>query len=121
VSRAESVLEHHESAPSRWLRERRLRIALLVAFVESVLVLLNDHGWWFVVGAAAVAFALYWLARRRTEQHLLHEATWILAVSQLIAVLVPVLWVLVKTIAIVVLVVLGLFLLAALLLERPGR
>jgi hypothetical protein len=115
---AAPVVEHRESTPSRWLRERRLRIALLIAFVESLIVLFSDHGWWYVVGAAAVALFLYWLARRQSEHRLVHEATWILAVSQLIALLVPVLWVLVKTIAIIVLVALALFLLAALLLER---
>ncbi|HEY3068916.1 MAG TPA: hypothetical protein VGJ34_01255 [Gaiellaceae bacterium] len=118
---AEPVVEHRESAPSRWLRERRLRIALLIAFVESLLVLFSEHSWWFVLGAAVVAVGLYWFAHQRTQNHLVREVTWILAVSQLLAVLVPVLWVLVKTIAIIVLVALALFLLAALLLDRPGR
>jgi len=40
------------------------------------------------------------------------------AVSQLLAVLVPVLWVLVKTLALIVLIGLAVFLLAALLLDR---
>jgi hypothetical protein len=117
----EPVVEHREHAPSRWLRERRFRIAFLIAFVESLLVLLSDHGWWYVVAAAVVAVGLYWFAHRRMENRLTREVTWILAVSQLIAVLVPVLWVLVKTIAIIVLVLLALFFLAILLLERPGR
>lgn len=121
MSRVEPVVEHGESSPSRWLRGRRLRIALLIAFVESLLVLFSDHGWWYVVAAAAVAVIFYLLAHRKTENQLAHEVTWILAVSQLLAVLVPVLWVLVKTLAIIVLVGLALFFLAILLLDRPGR
>ena len=114
------VVEHRESAPSRWLRERRLRIALLIAFIESLLVLFSEHGWWYVLGAALLAVALYFLGRR-TGSPLVHELTWILAMSQVISVLVPVLWVVVRTLAIIVLVLLGLFFLAILLLDRPGR
>lgn len=117
---AHPVVEHRQSASARWLRERRLRIGVLIAFVESLAVLFSDHGWWYVVAAAAVALGLYWFAHRKTENDFAREITWILAVSQLLAVLVPVLWVLVKTIAIIVLVALALFLLAILLLERPG-
>jgi hypothetical protein len=113
----EPVVEHRESAAARWLRERRLRIALLVAFVESLLVLFSEHGWWYVVLAAVVALAMHWFVGRRL-QGVAYEITWTAAVSQLLAVMVPVLWELVKVIAIVVLVGLALFLLAALLLDR---
>ena len=117
---AEPVIEHREGRGSRWLRERRLRIALLIAFVESLLVLFSDHGWWYVVGAALIAVVLYFLARR-TSSRFAHEITWVLATSQLISVLVPVLWVAVKTLAIIVLVLIGLFFLAILLLDRPRK
>jgi hypothetical protein len=113
----ERVVEHRQSASAHWLRERRLRIALLIAFVESLLVLFSSHGWWFVVLAAAVAVAAHWFVGRR-RPGLVHEITWVAAVSQLLAVMVPVLWVLVKTIAIIVLVGLAIFLLVALLVDR---
>jgi hypothetical protein len=51
----------------------------------------------------------------------LHELTWILAASQLISLIVPLLWEVVKFLAILVLVLLALFFLAILLLDRPGR
>jgi hypothetical protein len=114
---AEPVVEHRQGAAAHWLRERRLRLALLIAFVESLLVLFSSHGWWIVVVAAIVAVALY-LFVGRERSGTLHELTWIAAVSQLLAVIVPVLWVVVKTIAIIVLVALALFLLAALLVDR---
>ena len=120
MSSVEPVVEHRESAPSRWLRERRFRIALLIAFVESLLVVTSSLGWFWVVGAAVIAVALYLLGRR-TDSPSVHEVTWILAASQLISVVVPVLWELVKFLAILVLVLLALFFLAIVLLDRPRK
>jgi hypothetical protein len=116
----EPVVEHRQSAGERWLRERRLRIALLIAFVESLLVIFSSLGWFWVVGAAAVAVALYLLGRR-TRSATVQQVTWVLAASQLIALIVPLLWEVVKFLAILVLVLLALFFLAILLLDRPGR
>jgi len=116
----EPVVEHRQSAGERWLRERRLRIALLIAFIESLLVIFSSLGWFWVVGAAAVAVALYLLGRR-TGSATVRQVTWVLAASQLIALIVPLLWEVVKFLAILVLVLLALFFLAILLLDRPGR
>ena len=116
----EPVIEHRESSTRRWLRERRLRIALLIAFVESLLVVTSSLGWFWVVGAAIIAVILYWLGRR-TSSGPVHEVTWILAASQLISVIVPLLWEAVKFLAILVLVLLALFFLAILLLDRPRK
>lgn len=115
----EPIVEHRASASARWLHDRRFRIALLIAFIESLLVVTSSLGWFWVVGAAVLAGALYLLGRR-TASPTVHEVTWILAVSQTISVLVPVLWEVVKFLAVVVLVLLGLFFLAILLLDR-GR
>jgi hypothetical protein len=117
---AEPVVEHRQSAASRWLRERRFRIALLIAFIESLAVVTSSLGWFWVLGAAVIAVALYLLGRRTTSTSV-HEVTWILAASQLIAVIVPLLWEFVKFLAVLVLVLLALFFLAILLLDRPGR
>jgi Fe2+ transport system protein B len=122
VPPADAVIEHRESRATRWLRERRLRIALLIAFVESVLVLASSVGWFWVVLAAAIAIGFYLVSRRRSWTSLVHEIAWIAAVSQLIALIVPVLWEIVKVIAILVLVVLAVFLLVMLLMDRgSGR
>jgi hypothetical protein len=111
------TIEHGESSSAHWLRERRLRLALLIAFVESIVILFSDHGWWYVVGAAFLAVLAYWfIGRRRTG--VVYEITWVAAVSQLLAVLVPVLWELFKIVALIVLIALAIFLLAALLLDR---
>jgi hypothetical protein len=116
----EPVVEHRQSVSTRWLRERRLRIALLIAFIESLLVVTSSLGWFWVVGAAVLGVALYLLGRR-TSSGTVREITWIIAASQLISVIVPLLWEVVKFLAILVLVLLALFFLAILLLDRPGR
>jgi hypothetical protein len=112
------VIEHREGRTTRWLHERRTRAALLIGFVESLLVIFAGLGWFWVVGAAVLALAVYSVVRGRWERGIVREASWILAASQLIAVVVPVLWELVKAVAIVVLVLMGILLLALLLRER---
>jgi hypothetical protein len=113
----EQATEHRQSASGLWLRQRRLRLALLIAFVESVVILFSEHGWWYVVGAAVLSVLAYWFIGRH-RSGVIYEITWVAAVSQLLAVLVPVLWELVKIVALIVLVALAVFLLAALLLDR---
>jgi hypothetical protein len=115
---ATPAMELRESRSGLWLRARRLRLALLVGLVESVLVLVGDSGWYWVLAAAAVAVAVYLFVGRNLRFHIGRELSWIAAASQLIAVLVPLLWVLVKAVAIVVLVVMAIVLLVMLLADR---
>ena len=117
MSAHEVVAEERTSRAGSWLHERRLRLALLIALVESLVVLLGGLGWFWVVGLALVALVLYLLGGR-TRSQTVHEATWVFAASQLIAVVVPILWELVKFLAIVALVLMALVLLAFLLLDR---
>src|SRR5439155_22482155 len=58
------VVEHRESAPARWFRERRFRIALLIAFIESLRVVSSSLGLFWVVGAVIVVVGLYLLFRK---------------------------------------------------------
>src|SRR6188472_2909391 len=111
------TIEHGESSSARWLRERRLRIALLIAFVESLLVLTSDHGWRYVAIAALVATLAYWFGGRR-RPGVVYDITWIAAFSQVLALLVPFLWGLLWWLGTIALVALGFLMLAALLLDR---
>jgi hypothetical protein len=86
------VIEAGESGRGNWLRERRLRLALLIGLVESLLVLWGGLGWFWVLALAAVAVVLDAFAARGARFHALREIAWIFAASQLIAVIVPVLW-----------------------------
>ena len=95
-----------------------MRAALFIGLVESLLVVLGDFRWFWVVGLAALALAFYFFIAKRSRSALLREVAWTAAASQLIALVVPVLWELVKVVAVVVLVVMALVLLALLVRER---
>jgi len=55
---SQGVIEHGSGKVSRWLRERRLRMAVWIALVEGVLVLVDAIDWWVVVALAVVGVAL---------------------------------------------------------------
>jgi len=112
------VIEAGESGRGLWLRERRLRLALVIGLVESVAVVAGGLGWFWVLGLAALAVALYVFVARGARFHSLRELAWILASSQLIAVIVPVLWEVAKFFAIVILAVMAALLLILLLMDR---
>jgi hypothetical protein len=112
------AIEAREQGSGPWLEARKLRIALLIGLVESLAVLFSDGGWYWVLAAAIAASALYIFVGRRTGSHLLRELIWILAASQLIAVIVPFLWVVFKFLAIVALVAMAGILLVILLMDR---
>jgi uncharacterized membrane protein YbhN (UPF0104 family) len=81
-------IDHRPSKTGRWLRVRRRRIALWTAAVEAVLVwIFHDISQWTVIGLAIVATILYWFAGRHSRSDGFRQITWILAVSQLAAVL----------------------------------
>jgi hypothetical protein len=113
-----SVIEAGESSRGHWVRERRLRVALLIGLVESLLVVWGGLGWFWVLAFAATAVALYIFVARVARYHTLRELAWILAASQLIAVIVPVLWEVAKFLAIVILVGMAALLLLMLLMDR---
>lgn len=107
-----------ESRAGRWIREVRLRIALLIGLVETLLILLGDLRWFVVVGTAAAVVAFYFLVGRRVPYHAVRELSWTLALSQLIAVVIPLLFEVVRILAIALIVLIALLLVAMLLLER---
>jgi hypothetical protein len=112
------LIEAGGSGRGFWLRERRLRIALLIGLAESLLVVLGGLGWFWVLALAVAAVVFYAFVARGTRFQALRDVAWIFAASQLIAVIVPVLWEVAKVFAIVILVLLAAALLAMLLLDR---
>ena len=112
------VVEHRESQFSRWLRRRRVQLAVGIAAVEAVLVVAGVLPWWLVVVAAAGSIALYLWRGRDHGSPGVRAATWLAAVSQLIVVLGPVGLVVVGVLAIVVVAVLAAIALTVLLLDR---
>ena len=96
----------------RWLRERRLRIALWVAVVEGVIVALeHDISKWTVLIVAVPVLLLYIAVGRNMRWDVGRQLAWIVAASQVLALLVVILAFIIGVIAIVLV---GLFALVAL-------
>ena len=112
------VLEHRSTAGGRWLRARRLRIALGLAVVEGLLVVLDVVDWWLAVVVSLAAIAFYFLAGRNLSSYTLRQVSWIAAAAQALVVMVPVLVVVVSWLAILALVVLAIVALVLLFRDR---
>lgn len=112
------MLEHRSTPGGRWLRARRLRIALGIAVVEGLLVVLGAIEWWLAILVGAGAIAFYLLVGRDVRSYTIRQASWIAAASQALVVLVPVLVVVVSWLAIVALAALALVALILLLADR---
>jgi hypothetical protein len=113
-----ATIEHGSTRFGRQLRANRLRIALLVALVEGILVLLGAIDWWIVVLLAVGAVALYLLLGRGSRSEAARHGSWIAAVSQVAVVLVPVLALVLTAFAVVALVILAVVALVVLLRDR---
>lgn len=99
------VLEHRERRADRWLRGNRLRIAFLIALVETILVLTNVLGWYWALGGALVILTLHLLVGRRAKREWIRQLSWTAAFSQMLPVLIPFVAVAVGTFLVVAIVV----------------
>ena len=112
------TIEHGTSSIGRRLRDSRLRIALVVALVEGILVLVGSIEWWIVLLLAIGAVVLYATRGRSARRQDFREASWIFAVSQVAVVLVPALALVLTALAVVALVIVAVVALVVLLLDR---
>ncbi len=83
------------------LRQHRIKISLWIAVVEGILVLVHVIPHWAVYVLAAVAIVFWVGAARRYSSPVARQAGWIFAASQLLTVLVPAVWFIAKTVAII--------------------
>jgi len=104
---SQGVVEHGSGKVSRWLRERRLRMAVWIALVEGVLVLVHAIPRWPALGVAIAIVLLYLWAGRNARPGAVREGGWILAASQAFVLLIPVLTFVFWTVALIAVVVLG--------------
>lgn len=112
------VIEDGETPRARFLRRERLRLALVVAVVEGILVLAGAIPWWLVFVLATAGLVAYLALGRDSGNDAVRHVTWIVAVSQLFVALVPVLAVVLTALAVVALVAAAAVALAVLLLDR---
>ena len=111
-----------ESRPTGWLQRHRLRIVLWIAVIEGVVVWVT-HGLHIATIAvlAVIAFAslmLYRFTQERTSSPFLHQLAWLLAASQLGAVVLVAAGYILLGALIVLLVIFALVALGLLLLQR---
>ena len=83
------MIEAGSTRGGRWLRERRLRLALWTAVVEGIVVAVShDLTRWMVLGIGVVVLAFYVLAGRNMKWDVGRHLSWIAAASQAMALLV---------------------------------
>ena len=118
VASGGEVVEHGSSRAGGWLRQKRLRIALLIALFEGILVAFHVISWWIAVALAALLVMFYFWAGRRLGSHTGREVAWIAAASQALVVLVPILVKIVGALSLIAVGIIAVLALIALFAER---
>ena len=99
---SQHAIDAHSSRASRWLRERRLRFALWIAVLEGIVVAVRgDISRYTVVVIAVAVLAVYVLLRDRMHWDAGRQVLWIVAASQVMALLVVILAFIVGIVALV--------------------
>jgi hypothetical protein len=110
---SQPMIEGGSTRIGRWLRVRRLRLALWVAVIEGLLVALTpDLTKWTVLVIGAILLAFYMVAGRNIHWDVARQLSWIAAASQALAILVVILAFVLKLVAIVAVVIFALVALA---------
>jgi FtsH-binding integral membrane protein len=101
-----------------YLRENRIKIALWVAVAEGLLVLIGVIPHWVVYALAVVAVGFWAIAGRNYKSESGRHLSWIFGVSQAAVVLVPIVWFVAKTAAIIAIAIIAVVALIYLFTER---
>jgi hypothetical protein len=116
------MIEAGSTRGGRWLRDRRVRIALWVAVIEGLIAALSqDIGRWTILAMAVIVLAFYIVAGRQLKWDVGRELSWIAAASQVLAILVIVFAFVLKLVAIVIIVGFALVALAYLFSDHKQR
>lgn len=111
-----ALIEHGSSRTGRWLRERRIRIALWIAVVEGILIVFHAISWPIALIVAISVGVLYFSAGNRLHSDVAGQVAWIAAVSQALVMLVPVF--IVGTLALIIVAILAVVALVLLFSDR---
>jgi hypothetical protein len=83
------VIDSDSTKVGRWLRARRLRLAIWVAVIEGIIVAVeNDISKWTVMILAIAVLTLYFVWGRGMQWDVGRQLAWISAASQVLALLV---------------------------------
>src|SRR5215207_8665445 len=83
------AIEHGSTRAGRWLRARRLRIALWIAVIEGLLVIFHVIPVWAALLVAAAVLAFYLFVGRDLRSDVLRQASWVAAGSQALVAMIP--------------------------------
>ena len=78
-----------------------MRIAIWIAVVEGILVVVHVIPWWAAVIVAALAVLFYFEVGRKSGSDTIRQSSWIVAASQALVALVPILVIVGAAVAIV--------------------
>jgi hypothetical protein len=112
------VLEHRSNRTSRWVQANRVKIALWIAIAEGVLVAFDVIDVFPALVVAALVIGFYFWLGQRLRAGLGRDAAWIGAVSQAMVALVPLLVLVIGTLALIAVGVLAAVVLVLLLTGR---
>jgi hypothetical protein len=112
------ALEHRSSKLGRWLRARRIKIAFWIAVAEGILVVFHAISWWLAIGVALLVVVGWFGLAHRVPSDTVRQAWWIAAVSQALVALVPVLVLVVGTLALILVAILAVLALVLLFSSR---
>ena len=112
------VIDQGENRGNRWFAERWFKIALLLAVAEGLLVAVDVIPAWAAIILAVLALVIYFGWARERSSAALRDGAWVVAVWQAIVLLVPILVVIVGTLALVAVGVIAVLALVALFADR---
>jgi hypothetical protein len=112
------VIAHGSTRAGRWLRERRLRFAVWIAVIEGLLVVVHAVPRWPALLLAGLIIVVYLAWIRNSRSDTTRQVGWILAASQALLALVPIVFIIVGTLALIVVGILAVVALVVLFTER---
>jgi hypothetical protein len=112
------AIEHDSSRAGRWLRHRRLRVALWIAVIEAVLAAFSHDISRVTIIVLAALFVPVYFIWGRDQGDTIRQVTWIAAASQALAVVAVLL---AYIVGLLVLVIAGIFAAVALFLIFSDR
>ena len=112
------ALEHGTTRGGRWLRARRVKLALGIAVAEGFLVVFDVVSVWVALAVATALIGFYFTVGRTSRSDTVRHASWVGALSQVLVALIPVLVVVVGALALLAIVVLAAVALFVLLADR---
>jgi hypothetical protein len=95
------VIEHRQSRFGRWFRERRVAIAVWIAVIEGFLLIVHAIPRLLTLAVAIVIVVGYFWLGHRLRPGAVRDVAWVAAVSQAFVMLIPILAIVLSTLALI--------------------